>query len=225
MKSALALLAWLLASIFISELLGYLLHRLLHSGKIGFLSRSHMKHHLVLYGPRQAQRPSAAYRDATTDEVAIGNVGLEWLIPGASLLSASIAFLTALKVSVLHQAVFVSGCLAWSFLMFSYLHDRMHVAGFWMERSVWLKGWFLAARSLHDIHHRALNDEGLMDKNFGIAFFFYDRFFGTLTSDPRPFNERGYAAATSRFGDLFEISLNRRLRLPPNTTVHSRPHT
>jgi len=109
--------------------------------------------------------------------------------------------------------------------MFSYLHDRMHIAGFWMERNVWLREWFLAARRLHDIHHRALNDEGLMDKNFGIAFFFYDRLFGTLTRDPRPFNERGYAAVISRFGDLLEISPNRRLRLPPKTTVHSRPCT
>lgn len=33
--------------------------------------------------------------------------------------------------------------------------------------------------------------------------------------------ERGYAAAISRFGDFLEISLNRRLRLPPNTTDHS----
>jgi hypothetical protein len=64
-------------------LLGYLLHRLLHSGRIGFLSRSHMKHHLALYGPLQPQRPGTAYHDATTGDVAIGNVGLEWLLPGA----------------------------------------------------------------------------------------------------------------------------------------------
>jgi hypothetical protein len=45
-------------------------------------------------------------------------------------------------------------------------------------------------------------DEGFMDKNFGIAFFIFDRFFGTLASDPPVFNERGYAAALRRFGEL-----------------------
>jgi hypothetical protein len=204
MKSALSLLAWLAASVAVSELLGYLLHRLLHSGRIGFLSRSHMKHHLVLYGPLQSQRPGTAYQDATSGDVAIGNVGLEWLLPGALLLVASVTLLSMLQVPLLHQAVFVGGTLVWSFLMFSYLHDRMHMAGFWMESNRWLRKWFVAARDAHDIHHFALNDQGFMDKNFGIAFFFFDRVFGTLASDPPAFNERGYASALSRFGDLLE---------------------
>jgi sterol desaturase/sphingolipid hydroxylase (fatty acid hydroxylase superfamily) len=204
MKSTLSLLAWLATSIVVSELLGYLLHRLLHSGRIGFLSRSHMKHHLALYGPLQPQRPGAAYQDATTGDVAIGNVGVEWLLPGGLLLGASIAILSLMKVSLAHQAVFVAGTLAWSFLMFSYLHDRMHIAGFWMERNRWLRRWFVGARHAHDIHHCTLNDQGFMDKNFGIAFFFFDRVFGTLASDPPAFNERGYASALSRFADLLE---------------------
>ncbi|HEY3628987.1 MAG TPA: hypothetical protein VGL00_22050 [Terracidiphilus sp.] len=196
MKSAISVLAWLAASIFVSELLGYLLHRLLHSGKIGFLSHSHMKHHLVLYGPLQSQRPDSGYLDATTDSVALGNVGLEWLIPGAVLLAASIELLHWLQVTLLHQFVFVGGTLVWSFLMFSYLHDRMHVAGFWMERNRWLKRWFVAARQAHDLHHWALNDDGFMDKNFGIAFF------GTLANDWPAFNRRGYSSALQRFGDI-----------------------
>jgi sterol desaturase/sphingolipid hydroxylase (fatty acid hydroxylase superfamily) len=78
----------------------------------------------------------------------------------------------------------------------------MHLAGFWMERHPLLKRWFVAARDAHDIHHWTLNDEGFMDKNFGIAFFFFDRLFGTLASDPPVFNRHGYAAALRRFGDL-----------------------
>lgn len=206
MKNVISVLAWIAASILVSELLGYFLHRLLHSGKIGFLSRSHMKHHLVLYGPLQSQRPGAEYQDATDGAVAIGNVGLEWLIPGSALLCGSVALLQLLRVTLLHQLIFVAGTLAWSFLMFSYLHDRMHLAGFWMERHRLLKRWFLAARNAHDIHHWALNDEGFMDKNFGIAFFFFDRLFGTLASDPPTFNERGYAYALRRFGNLLRSS-------------------
>jgi sterol desaturase/sphingolipid hydroxylase (fatty acid hydroxylase superfamily) len=204
MKSAIAFVAWLTASIVVSELLGYLLHRLLHSGRISFLSRSHMRHHLVLYGPLQSQRPGTGYHDATTGSVALGNVGLEWLIPGAMLLAASIVLFHRWHATFFHQVVFVSGTLAWSFLMFSYLHDRMHVAGFWMERNRWLKRWFTAAREAHDIHHWTLNDEGFMDKNFGIAFYFFDRLFGTLATDWPVFNRRGYSSALMRFRDLLE---------------------
>jgi len=204
MKSATAALAWFVASIFVSELLGYLLHRLLHSGWIGFLSRSHMRHHLLLYGPLQPQRPGTEYRDATTDSVALGNIGLEWLIPGALLLAASITLLHWLHVTLTHLLLFIGGSLAWSFLMFSYLHDRMHMAGFWMERNRWLKKWFLAAREAHDIHHWTLNNEGFMNKNFGIAFYFFDRLFGTRTHHWPAFNQRGYANALQRFGDLLD---------------------
>jgi sterol desaturase/sphingolipid hydroxylase (fatty acid hydroxylase superfamily) len=202
MKNLISALAWIAASIFVSEFLGYFLHRLLHSGKIGFFSRNHMKHHLVLYGPLQSQRPGTGYQDATSGEVAIGNVGLEWLIPGSVLLGGSLGLLHLFQVPLLHQLIFVAGTLVWSFLMFSYLHDRMHLAGFWMERHPLLKRWFVAARDAHDIHHWSLNDDGFMDKNFGIAFFFFDRLFGTLACDAPAFNRRGYASALWRFGDL-----------------------
>src|SRR4029077_521095 len=98
------------------------------------------------------------------------------------------------------QWICLSLVLVWSFVMFSYLHDRMHVANFWMERNRWTKGWFLAARKRHDVHHRTLNDAGNMHKNFGIGFFFFDRMFGTLAVRQRPFNRRGYEAAKERYG-------------------------
>jgi hypothetical protein len=164
-----------------------------------------MKHHLVLYGPLQSQRPGSEYQDATSGEVAIGNVGLEWLIPGSAILGGSVVLLHLLRVTLLHQLIFVAGTLLWSSLMFSYLHDRMHLAGFWMERNPLLKSWFVGARDAHDIHHWALNDEGFMDKNFGIPFFFFDRLFGTLASDPPVFNQHGYAAALRRFADLLRF--------------------
>lgn len=210
MKTALAALAWLVASMFVSELLGYLLHRLLHSGKIGFLSRSHMRHHLVLYGPLHSQRPGPGYLDATIGEVALFNIGMEWIIPGAILLVASVTVLHFLRVTLFHQLVFVAGTLSWSFIMFSYLHDRMHIDGFWMERHPWLRRWFLSAREAHDIHHWALNDRGFMDKNFGIAFFFFDRVLGTWTGQWPSFNRRGYNNALSRFADVLDKGIPRR---------------
>jgi sterol desaturase/sphingolipid hydroxylase (fatty acid hydroxylase superfamily) len=193
----------LAASIIAAEFLGYLLHRLMHSGWIPWLSASHMKHHLILYSPLQKQRPSEQYLDATTGEVAIGNIGLEWIAPSGVILAIAVVALRLLRVSFTDQVLSIGTILVWSFLMFSYLHDRMHIKGFWMGRAPLLSRWFLTARRLHDIHHHALNNEGLMEKNFGIGFFVFDRVFGTLAYETSPFNRRGYAAAQKRFQNLY----------------------
>jgi sterol desaturase/sphingolipid hydroxylase (fatty acid hydroxylase superfamily) len=202
MHNVLSTVACLSASIVVSEFLGYLIHRLLHSGRIQCLSRAHMRHHLVLYGPLQSQRPGTEYRDATTGAASLGNIGLEWLIPSAILLAIVAGVLHYLQVRRFQQLVTIGGSLAWSFLMFSYVHDRMHVAGSWMERNRCLKKWFMDARDSHDTHHWTLNDEGFMDKNFGIAFFFFDRLFGTMAKERPAFNQRGYLRALMRFHDL-----------------------
>ena len=190
------------ASIVAAELLGYLLHRLMHSGRIPWLSMSHMKHHMVLYGPLQKQRPNERYLDATTGEVAIGNIGLEWIIPSTVILLISVAALHLFRVSLADQAISIGTILVWSFLMFSYLHDRMHIKNFWMGQDPILSHWFVRARRLHDIHHHSLNNDGFMDKNFGIGFFAFDRLFGTLAYDSSGFNHLGYAAAQKKFRNL-----------------------
>lgn len=199
MTNTIALAAWAATAVLTSELLGYLLHRLLHSGRIRFLSMNHLKHHLLLYGPLQHQRPSEEYLDATTGQVAIGNVGLEWIIPGGILLVLLGGLFRVLGISRAHQILFFGIVLAWCFWVFSYLHDRMHIKNFWMERVPILRCWFCWARRLHDIHHRAVNDQGLMDKNFGIGFAFFDWLFGTMASVQPAFNHAGLEAANKRF--------------------------
>ena len=194
---------WTLGSCVTAELLGYWLHRLMHSGAIRFLSRNHMKHHLVFYGPLQKQR-SEAYRDATDDSLSLGNIGLEWLVPAALLIVIVIGVFRLLRVALRYQLLSLGMTLVWSFLMFSYLHDVMHVEGFWLAKNKWLKSWCLSARKLHDIHHRALKDRGLMDTNFGIGFFAFDRLFGTLSLQQPPFNHRGYAAGKEKFNYVEE---------------------
>ncbi len=137
--------ATLVDSVIVAEFAGYWLHRLLHSDKFPALSRGHLIHHFLIYGPRQPMR-------------------------------------------------------GWPILMFSYLHDRMHTQNFWMTRVPLLKSWFLKARRLHDIHHRSVNSKGFMDTNFGIGFYFFDRFFRTMVKRHRPFNWEGYQAAIGRYG-------------------------
>lgn len=192
------LLACMIGSCGTAELLGYFLHRLLHTGWIGFLSKSHMDHHMRLYGPLQRQR-APVYHDATDDRLSLGNVGLEWLGPGALLIGAMWLALRLLRVSWPYQLLFIGTVLAWSFIVFSYLHDRLHIENFWMEKNRLARRWFLGARRLHDIHHRTLNDKGMMDRNFGIGFYVFDRLFGTIARQQAPFNREGFEAAKERF--------------------------
>lgn len=194
---------WVAGSFVSTELIGYWLHRLMHSGAIGFLSRNHMKHHLMLYGPLQEQR-SKQYRDATRKNLSLGNNGPEWLVPAAVFLGLALAGFQLAHVRLLYQAIYFITTVSWSFLMFSYLHDAMHIEGIWLEKSLWLKRWFTSARRRHDVHHRLINDEGLMDRNFGIGFFLFDRLFGTLSEDRTSFNARGYQAAQERFKSVLQ---------------------
>src|ERR1700740_1951555 len=51
-------------SIFLAELVGYNLHRILHSERFPALSRTHLIHHFLLYGPNQPMR-AQIYKNAT----------------------------------------------------------------------------------------------------------------------------------------------------------------
>jgi sterol desaturase/sphingolipid hydroxylase (fatty acid hydroxylase superfamily) len=92
----------------------------------------------------------------------------------------------------------LSTLMLWPTFMFSYLHDRMHLRNSWMTRAPLFKTWFVKARRLHDIHHRSLNDQGRMESNFGIGFFFFDRLFRTISKRHRPFKRAGYRIARLR---------------------------
>ena len=205
MTTILAVASWLVGSCISAELLGYWLHRLLHSGIVGLLSRNHMRHHLVLYGPLQRQR-SREYLDATDDRTSLDNVGIEWLVPAALLILVAAGMFRVFHVRVLFQSIYFGTTLLWSFLMFSYLHDRMHIDGFWLERNRWLKRWFISARECHDTHHFHVSDEGLMNKNFGIGFFFFDRLFGTFSKGETVFNYKGYRSAREKFKSVVDAS-------------------
>jgi sterol desaturase/sphingolipid hydroxylase (fatty acid hydroxylase superfamily) len=188
----------LVISCLVAEFFGYWLHRLLHSDKIPFLSRGHLIHHFLIYGPGQPMRHNH-YQDATGNRFSVGNVGLEWLAPSAIVLSALWALILAAHIRALYQSVVLATLILWPVFMFSYLHDRMHLSEFWMARNPVLGWWFRAARRRHDIHHHAVNDDGRMDANFGIGFFLFDRVFRTMASRHRPFNRAGFEAAMVRY--------------------------
>ena len=200
-QTILAIAGWSIGSCLVAEMLGYWLHRLLHSGWISFLSRNHMKHHMLLYAPLQKQRTSE-YRDATEETVSLGNIGMEWLAPTGLVMVIALILFRCFRVQLVYQLLSLGTTLAWSFVMFSYLHDRMHMEGIWLERNKWLRRWFVATRRLHDIHHHLISSQGLMNRNFGIGFFLFDRLFGTFASEGARFNHSGYEAARQRWTHL-----------------------
>jgi sterol desaturase/sphingolipid hydroxylase (fatty acid hydroxylase superfamily) len=191
--------ATLVDSVVVAEFVGYWLHRLLHSDKFPALSRGHLIHHFLIYGPRQPMR-AGEYLDATDDRTSLGNVGVEWLAPSAIILLFCWGAMGLLGVPPVYQVLALCTLLGWPILMFSYLHDRMHTQNFWMTRVPMLRSWFLKARRLHDIHHRSVNGAGFIDSNFGIGFYLFDRFFRTMTKRHRHFNWQGYRAAIERYG-------------------------
>jgi hypothetical protein len=204
MSSAIAHLTWerilltVSGSILAAELAGYVLHRLMHSEQVPALSRAHMIHHFHLYGPCQPMRAST-YKDATLGRVALGNVGLEWVLPSAAILGGCWMVLWSCGVPWLYEALALITMLAWPVFMFSYLHDRMHLENFWMEKTPLLKTWFVRARRLHDIHHHSLDDNGRMNRNFGVGLFLFDRAFQTLAHRHCPLNWHGYRTAMERY--------------------------
>lgn len=191
--------ATLVDSIVVAELAGYWLHRLVHTDKFPALGRGHLIHHFLIYGPRHPMR-AAEYHDATDHRFSAGNVGLEWLVPLAIILLFCWGGMLLLGLPHIYQMLAISTSLGWPIFMFNYLHDRMHLEHFWVIRVLFLRTWFLNARRLHDIHHRSVNSEGFMDKNFGIGFYFFDRLFRTLAKRHRPFNWTGYRTAIERYG-------------------------
>jgi len=189
----------LVGSCLLAEFFGYWLHRLLHSDKICFLSRGHLIHHFLIYGPGQPMRHDH-YHDATDSRFSVGNIGLEWIVPSAVILAALWSIMFFLRVATLYQVIAIIALVAWPIFMFSYLHDRMHLTDFWMARHPLFRPWFTRARRLHDIHHHSINDAGHMDANFGIGFFWFDRAFRTISRRHRPFNRTGFEAARDRYG-------------------------
>ncbi len=188
-------------SILLSELAGYWIHRLLHSELIPFLSRSHMWHHLEDYAPGTNQR-SDIYKDSSEDRFSLLGLGVEWLVPISAVVLLWSAGALLIGVSVWVTVLSVGTALAWGGLMFGYVHERFHVAETWMLRGK-VGRWFRRARRLHDIHHHKLTDDGRMPYNMGIAFFWFDRVFGTYRKATGRFNASGVEQSRRLYSEIW----------------------
>jgi sterol desaturase/sphingolipid hydroxylase (fatty acid hydroxylase superfamily) len=188
----------LLGSWLLAEFYGYWLHVLLHSDRFRWLSQRHMSHHLKSYAPGKAMRTKVYLQD-TRSHLHVAGLGLEWLAPALVLIAITALGEWAGGFTWLEILVSESILIWYSVFLFWHLHDQMHLKSPRLLKSTWLRRLFLRSRRNHDIHHNHITDEGLMQKNFGIAFPIFDHLFGTYHSRLEGLNREGVEAAYNRY--------------------------
>lgn len=193
---------WILIALISAEFAGYLLHRLLHSGRIDYLSRSHMVHHMCIYGPKMDML-APVYKLSVRHRPSFLGVGLEWIAPGLILYAVIILSLVFFSVPWFYILLLVAVSFVYIYVFYNYLHDAMHIDGFWLQKTP-LDAWFLRRRGWHFLHHTELSDSGLMKCNFGITFVILDRVFGTFADRAEHFNEKGFMAAERRYASVLK---------------------
>lgn len=197
-----------LGSIFITEFYGYWLHTLLHSDKIRWLSLRHMEHHLIHYAPGKKQRPSTAYiapeSKVNSAGLYIFGVGLEFVIPSLFLLIFTVV-IEYYIFSLSMISIFISSgiMVLYALFMFGYLHDSMHIKKHKLYRVPLLGKYLRHIRKLHDIHHHAIQESGLLRYNMGITSHIFDKVFRTympnMKSIPRKDIISGHEKAKIRY--------------------------
>ena len=188
-----------LGSLFIAELYGYFLHVLLHSYIFPSLSIGHMNHHISSYPPGKKMRSNKYIQNIKENDVLVFGLGLEWLVPSFIILVFTIFFEWLIGISFFKIAISVSIILLYTIFLFWFLHETLHIKNHPILKIKIIKKWYLKARKMHDIHHHYVNEEGLMNRNYGIAFFLFDRVFGTYLPKLRgKFNKDGAAIAKKR---------------------------
>lgn len=194
--------AWIVGGVLFAEVYVYWLHRLLHSDKIHWLTRNHMIHHLKIYGPRMKQRPEVAYRYAVAGRAHLGGLGLEWLVPIGVTSTALYGIFALVGAPWTRASLFIGVALLYSYFVLWRLHNTMHQRETWVSELPLVKGWFARARRRHDIHHVRLNDQGFLNANFGIAFAWTDRLFGTFCDRASPVNDAALERAHERYREV-----------------------
>lgn len=166
----------ILSGILFSEVVGYAIHWLIHSGKIQWMQRAHMRHHLEFYPPKSIMR-DFEYRGP---KHTVG-IGWEWVIPTflVSLILTGILLLAGL--SYLLITVVQVTAIIWGLVMFNLLHSSFHIREHWLsEAKTPIRVWYKKIRRSHDVHHHWTDEKGRMMVNFGISQFWLDRLFGTF---------------------------------------------
>lgn len=190
--------AIIIGSLILAEFYGYWLHVLLHSYWIPSLSKDHMNHHVLSYPPGKSQR-SSEYIQKTNGSKLILGLGLEWIIPSIFLLLFTIGLELLIGMNIFQVLVSVTVILVYSIFLFWFLHETLHLKDNKILKIKFLRKWYLNARKMHDIHHHYVDNKGMMNKNYGIAFFAFDRIFGSYLCSMRgKYNKEGLNLAKEK---------------------------
>ena len=151
--------------IFTTELVGYVIHRLLHTEYLPWLKKSHMTHHLELY---PIERLRSKVYEAPVHARYLG-IGIEWLIPITVVLIPLMALFITYELSGYFIISFLVASIAWALVFLNWMHDLFHLKNPRLRKYKWFK----KIRICHDLHHID------MSRNFGISFFWLDKIFKT----------------------------------------------
>lgn len=174
-----------LASLIIAEAYGYWLHVLLHSYIFPSLSKAHMNHHILSYPPGGRMRKPEYIQDRLPEDRALFGIGLEWIIPSIALIAITFSIELLLGLSLAQICLSIFTMVIYSVFLFLFMHESLHIKDHYLLSIKPIKKWYLKARKLHDIHHHYVDKNGLMNRNYGIAFFFFDKLFGTYMNSLR----------------------------------------
>lgn len=189
-------LALVFLGIFVAEVGGYWIHKLIHvepewfeKGRFRklfrFMSRSHMGHHGLAYGVRMVQRPSKKYfffrntGDQESKKTRWGFLMPEFTVPALFSLSLYFFFLLLVGFTLFSALFSLSVTVLWVAICFLYVHDTFHKTSHWLGRFKLTKKWYHKMRELHDFHHMMLEAKAKLPYNLGIATPVGDILFGS----------------------------------------------
>jgi sterol desaturase/sphingolipid hydroxylase (fatty acid hydroxylase superfamily) len=155
----LALAVSLVVGYFVIQTTGYIVHKALHHPALGLIHETHDVHHKKMYPPEDYLN-TGKYRE-------VPNEAQPYKYYAAAAVPLVIGVFAFLPLSIAIALVTELAVVAW---LNDWLHQKLHIKGYWLERY----SWFHRLRELHWWHH--VDDS----KNFGIFSWFADRLFGTF---------------------------------------------
>lgn len=153
-----ALIIALVVGYFVIQVVRYFVHWALHQENLGRMFQAHKEHHKDKYPP-EAYLFDGRYR-----QVSIISQPFWYYLPGALTLVGIVftIFPLYIAISLTIELIIISWANTW-------LHQKLHVSGHWLEKY----SWFHHLRALHWHHHIDKS------KNIGIFSWFADKLFHT----------------------------------------------
>lgn len=162
-----------------------------------------MQHHLHNYGPKSPQITNGYKRsDRTSAQIWSRHISLG--IAAVIFSDLTIMLATYFGLPKFPVFVFILTTIAWLYAVFVLLHEALHDQRSWITDTKWFPVWFEQLRFMHIRHHKQISEDGHMNRNYGICFFWFDRIFGTYCPPWEPLDKSGYQSAFERYSYILD---------------------